>query len=163
MDDCAFFSSRYYSWEVGKEHCKLRIMGSTRCIAQSLHRPSLPSDVHYLLKNFLRSFQFRCRFNHWTESRCPSSLVNGKQKTNGKIRSVQCSERGLKFCWLKHPDRHLTPNISKQRFKWGRHSYGSWFKVSRSQGFFNFHLLNRCSAPRSSGLLHNLMSFDVED
>ena len=161
MDDCAFFSSRYYSWEVGKERCKLRDMGSTRCLAQSLHRPLLPSEVHYLLKKFLRSFQCRCGFDHWTQSRCLSSLDIGKQKTNGKIQRVQYSEWGLKFCWLEHPDRHLTPNINKQRFKWGRHFYGSWFKVSRSQGFFNFHSLNGCSAPRSSGLLYNLMSSDV--
>ena len=161
VDDCAFFSSRYYSWEVGKERCKLRVMGSTRCLAQSLHRPLLPSEVNYLLKKFLRSFQCRCGFDHWTESRCLSSLDIGKQKTNGKIQSVQCSEWGLKFCWLKHPDTHLTPKINKQRFKWDGHFYGSWFKVSRSQGFFNFHSLNRFSAPRSSGLLYNLMSFDV--
>ena len=113
-------------------------MGSTRCIAQSLHRPLLPSEVHYLLKKFLRSFQCRCGFDHWTESRCLCSLDIGKQKTNGKIQSVQSSEWGLKFCWLKHPDRHLTPNINKQLFKWGGHFYGSWFKVSRSQGFLVF-------------------------
>ena len=37
----------------------------------------------------------------------------------------------------------------------------SWFLEVKA--FFNFHSLNRYSAPRSSGLLYNLMSFDVED
>ena len=49
-EDCSFFSFRYYSWEVGKERRKLTFMGSTCCLAQSLHRPFLPSEVHYLLK-----------------------------------------------------------------------------------------------------------------
>ena len=165
MDDWAFLSSRYYSWEVGKERRKLRVMGSARCIAQSLHRPLLPSEVHYVLKRFWKNYQFRkhCGLNHWTESRGLSSLDIGSQKTNGKVQSVQCSEWGLKFCWLKHPDRHLTPNINKKRFKWGGHFYGSWFMVSRSRGFFNFHSLNLSAAPRSSGLLYNLMRFDVHD
>ena len=49
-EDCSFFSSKYYSWEVGKKRRKLTFMGSTRCLAQSLHRPLLPSEVHYRLK-----------------------------------------------------------------------------------------------------------------
>ena len=48
--DCSFFSLRYYSWEVGKERRKLTFMGSTCCLAQTLHRLLLPSEVHYLLK-----------------------------------------------------------------------------------------------------------------
>ena len=56
--DCSFFSLRYYSWEVGKERRKLTFMGSTCCLAQSLHRPLLPSEVHYLLKVW-RVFQLR--------------------------------------------------------------------------------------------------------
>ena len=58
VKDCAFFPSKWYSWEVGKEHRKLSVMGSTRCLAQNLHRPLLPSEVHYLLK-IRRPFQFR--------------------------------------------------------------------------------------------------------
>ena len=57
-EDCSFFSLRYYSWEVGKERRELTFMGSTCCLAQSLHRPLLPSEVHYLLK-FWGVFQFR--------------------------------------------------------------------------------------------------------
>ena len=164
MEDCAFFSSRYYSWEDGKERRKLSFMGSTRCLAQSLHTPLLPPEVHYFLK-FWRAFEFRKHSgpNQWTESRCMSSLGNGRQKSNGKVQNVQCSKWGLKFCWLKHPVWHLTHNIIKQHFKWGGHFLGSWFMFSRSPGFFNFHSLNRFSAPRSSGLFYNLMSFDVGD
>ena len=57
-EDCSFFSLAYYSWEVGKECRKLTFMGSTCCLAQSLHRPLLPSEVHYLLKVW-GVFQFR--------------------------------------------------------------------------------------------------------
>ena len=52
--------------------------------------------------------------------------------------------------------------INRQRFKWSGHFYGSWFMVSRSQAS-NFHSLNRYSAPRTSGLLSNSKSSDVED
>ena len=63
-EDCSFFSLRYYSWEVGKKRRKLTFVGSTRCLAQSLHRPLLPSEVHYLLKVWA-VFQFRwhCRLH----------------------------------------------------------------------------------------------------
>ena len=41
-EDCSFFSSRYYSWEVGKERCNLTFMGSNHSLARSLHRPCYP-------------------------------------------------------------------------------------------------------------------------
>ena len=51
--------------------------------------------------------------------------------------------------------------INRQRFKWSGHFFGFWFKVSRSQ-VFNFHSLNRNSAPKTSGLLSKSMNFDLE-
>ena len=49
-EDCSFLSLKYCIWEVGKERRKLTLMGPTRCLAQSLHRLLLPSELHYLLK-----------------------------------------------------------------------------------------------------------------
>ena len=57
-EDCSFFSLGFYSWEVGKERRKLTFTGSDSCLTQSLHRPLLSSEVHYLLKVW-GVFQFR--------------------------------------------------------------------------------------------------------
>ena len=106
MEDCAIFSSRYYSWGVGKERWRLSFLGSTRCLARSSLRPSLPSEVRYYLSKIWRTFQFREHWglHHWTKSRCLSSLSIGRRKINGKIPFVQCSKWGLKFFWLRHSD-----------------------------------------------------------
>ena len=75
VDDWAFLSSRYYSWEVGKERRKLRVMGSARCIAQSLHRPLLPSEVHYVLRKFWRIFRLESTADLTTEQNQDASLL----------------------------------------------------------------------------------------
>ena len=57
-ENCPFFSLRNYSWEVGKERRELNVTGSSRCFAQLLDRPLLPSETHFVSK-VLEVFQLR--------------------------------------------------------------------------------------------------------
>ena len=92
VDDWAFFSSMTYSWEFGKERRQLRVIGSTCCIAQSLHRPLLPSEVQYLLKKFSRTFGLDSIADLTTEQNqdapLPSILEGRKQTGKSRVSNV---------------------------------------------------------------------------
>ena len=129
-------------------------MKLSRYVTQSLHCCLLPSELHYLLE-FWGAFLFRYRCKFLLSNRIKKPLFSWRWKSKNERKSPMCSLFWvrLEVFWLKHPDKFLTHENNRQRFKWSRYLNGSWLLISRSQVFFNFLFSNRCSAQRTPCLL----------